>query len=394
MNKIPILVVSTSGMYIGGVEKSLIGLLNAFDYDKYEVDLFLYSHRGELFPQINHNVHVYPLNKDCDLLREPITVAIRQKRFYLAGIRLWNKFYCKIKKCNSRLTESNIRALTRRMKPLEKHYSLALGFFGPHDFLINKVDSDIKVGWIHTDYSKVEYDIEYTKWFWQKLDYIAAVSDTCGKVFAKLLPSIAEKVITIENITDTDYIIEQAGKVCPDEFKTQPEAFNICSVGRFCEAKAFDLVPEICKILIEKGYNIRWFLIGYGPDREKIDQAIKETKMDDHIIILGKKENPYPYIKFCDIYAQPSRYEGKAVTVTEAQILNKPVLITRYETATSQVKEGVDGYICEMGVEGVAKGLKDLIDHEEIRNRLIENTKKQKYGNIQEIEKIQHLAED
>lgn len=113
--------------------------------------------------------------------------------------------------------------------------------------------------------------------------------------------------------------------------------------------------------------------------------------MKENMIILGKKDNPYPYIKACDIYAQPSRYEGKAVTVTEAQILNKPVLITRYATATSQVKEGIDGYICDMGAIGVADGLEYLINHEEIRERLIKNTKEQNYNNSEEVNKIVKL---
>ena len=166
---------------------------------------------------------------------------------------------------------------------------------------------------------------------------------------------------------------------------------RVLSVGRFCVAKAFDEAVVSCSILVRKGYNIKWYLVGYGPDEGLIREKIKEYHMEEYMIILGKKDNPYPYMKACDIYVQPSRYEGKAVTVTEAQILNKPVLITRYATAMSQVKDGIDGYICDMGAIGVAEGLEYLINHTEVREYLIENTKKQKYNNAEEIEKIIQL---
>ena len=88
---------------------------------------------------------------------------------------------------------------------------------------------------------------------------------------------------------------------------------------------------------------------------------------------------------------QPSRYEGKAVTVTEAQILHKPVMITRYATSASQVEEGVDGYICEMGVDGIVEGLSYLLDHQEVREKLVLGTMSKKYDNPEEINKIWDL---
>ena len=100
----------------------------------------------------------------------------------------------------------------------------------------------------------------------------------------------------------------------------------------------------------------------------------------DNVIILGKKENPYPYIKACDIYIQPSRYEGKAVTVREAQMLNKPVIITNFLTAKSQLEDGFDGIIVPMDNEKCAEGIISLIKNERLRDELIENT-----TNIQSI---------
>ena len=73
---------------------------------------------------------------------------------------------------------------------------------------------------------------------------------------------------------------------------------------------------------------------------EELKELIAQNNLEDSFILLGKKTNPYPYMKACDLYVQPSRYEGKAVTVTEAKILGKPILITNYPTARSQIEDG------------------------------------------------------
>ena len=107
--------------------------------------------------------------------------------------------------------------------------------------------------------------------------------------------------------------------------------------------------------------NVKWYLIGYGGDEPLIRQKITEAGMQERVIILGKKDNPYPYMRACDLYVQPSRYEGKAVTVREAQLLGKPVLITRYVTSASQLEDGVDGVIAPMDNEGCAAGIAALL---------------------------------
>lgn len=289
-----ILVISTSGMYIGGIERSLIGLLNTFDYDKYDVDLYLFSHKGEFYNFITSNVHVFPLEKNCDLIREPIVTEIKNGCIYLAAIRLYSKTLCAIKKKiglqGNYMMEMSFRMLNYKLPQLKKEYDLALGFFGPHDFLVEKVNAKVKIGWIHTDYSQVEYNINYTSKIWKKLDYIAAVSDECGRVFGKLLPEVEEKIVTIENILDSKFVKQQAELEVPIEMQNWDGYIKLCSVGRFCEAKAFDEAVKACRILVEKGYKIKWFLIGYGPDEEKIKSEIVKNHMEESFFILGKKK--------------------------------------------------------------------------------------------------------
>lgn len=166
----------------------------------------------------------------------------------------------------------------------------------------------------------------------------------------------------------------------------------LLSVGRFDYAKNYDNVPYITKAIVEFGYkDLRWYLIGFGSDEALIRQHIAETGMEEHVIILGKKINPYPYIKACDIYVQPSRYEGKSVTVREAQILCKPVVVTDYTTAKSQINNGVDGIIVPMDNDGCAQGIIDFINNNKLRNTIIDYLKTHDYGNEFEVEKIYKL---
>ena len=120
-------------------------------------------------------------------------------------------------------------------------------------------------------------------------------------------------------------------------------------------------------------------------------ENIRVTNTDDCVKLLGKKENPYPYIANCDIYVQPSRYEGKSVTVREAQILGKPVIITNYPTAKSQVKDGVDGIICNINNDSIAEAIYNLAQNKETQIEISNYLASHDYGNENEVEKIYEL---
>lgn len=178
------------------------------------------------------------------------------------------------------------------------------------------------------------------------------------------------------------------------------ETLNLLSVGRFSYAKNYDNVPDICKrinhqlSIINSPLKVRWFLIGFGGDEALIRQKIQEAGMEDHVIILGKKTNPYPYIKACDIYVQPSRYEGKSVTVREAQILCKPVIVTNYTTAPSQIKDGIDGIIVPMVNAKCAYGIVDFIKNKDLQSQIIDYLQTHHYGNEEEVEKVYQLCQE
>ena len=170
--------------------------------------------------------------------------------------------------------------------------------------------------------------------------------------------------------------------------------YKLVTVARLSPPKGIDNAVRAMKILKDRGLeNIKWYVIGYGPEEEKIKMLIDDLDLKEQFILLGKKTNPYPYIKHCDLYVQPSRYEGKAVTITEAQILQKPILVTNYPTAKSQITNNVDGMITELSINGIADGIEQMINNKELTERLIKNTGEKNYSNSYELEKLYNLLQ-
>ena len=244
---------------------------------------------------------------------------------------------------------------------IEKKYDVAISYLWPHYFVSEKVQAKTKIAWIHTDYSTIETDVDMDLKMWNKFNYIIAVSEECKNAFLKKYPSLKDKVKVMENITSTDFIRTMAKESIEEDIK-KDNSFKLVSVARLSHAKGIDNAVKALKILHDRGLtNIKWYVVGYGGDEDMIKNLIRENNLEDSFILLGKKINPYPYMYAGDIYVQPSRYEGKAVTVGEAQILGKPVVITNYTTAKSQVRDNIDGYICELSVEGIADGVEKVI---------------------------------
>lgn len=395
------ILIFSQAMEIGGAEKALLGLLENIDTTKYEVDLFLMRHSGELMKYIPSNINLLPEISQYADLAVPIGNVLKKGHFKIAYGRYKGKKAAVKRVSELGLGDNDVaieysHKYTAKYMPKisDKEYDLAISFLTPHYFVTQKVNAKKKVAWIHTDYSRVEMDRESQLVMYSNYDKIASISDKAAEKFVRIFPSLKDKVITIQNILPEKYI----NKIT-DEFTVENEISNdgsikLLSIGRFCTAKNFDNIPEICKLIRNQGVNIKWYIIGYGGDEQLIKDKIAEFNMQDYVIVLGKKENPYPYIKACDIYIQPSRYEGKCVAVCEAQILNKPVIITNYATSASQLTDGYDGVIVPMDNQGCAEGIARVIRDEDLQNNLIENTKKTGYTNKNEIEKIYKLIEN
>ncbi len=394
MKKKQILIVS-GGMEIGGIERSLLGLLGEFDYDKYDVDLLLFSVSGEFLPLVDKRCNMLDEIPQCAAMTKPIKTVLKKYPFIALSriaVRLCvQQKYGLTDSSSFALLSGYWRSCVRFMPPVKKEYDTVISFMWPHEYAAKKVKAKKKFAWIHTDYTVAEMNLKKDEKTWQQFDKIAGVSDDVCTAFKKVYPSLSDKLVTAENILSPDFVKAQSAISQANEI----DRSEICilSVGRFCAQKAFDLVPEVCRIMLDKGCKFKWYLIGYGGDEELIKNEINKYGVENTLIILGKKANPYPYMIACDIYVQPSRYEGKAVTVREAQILGRPVIVTDFETAKSQIDDGNDGIICPMGSENVARALIDLINNEEKCEALRRNCLSRDYANKDSIKVIYDFIE-
>ena len=388
---------------LGGAEFSLIGLLQSLDYSKYDVDLFVYSHRGELMEFIPKEVNLLPESKEYAQIERPLKDVIRDGYWKIAYARLKAKFQFRryVRRNHPKDVSAILQYVSSAVSPYLPslgylgEYDLAISFLTPHNIVLEKVKAKRKAAWIHTDYSRIDVNTDMELPIWSSFDHIVSISQEVTKSFVGRFPSLEQKIIEIENILSAKFVRERAELISPQEvaleMKRKEGETVLLSVGRFCEAKNYDNVPDICRRIIAAGCPVKWYLIGYGGDEPLIRREIAEAGMEDNVIILGKKANPYPYIKACDIYVQPSRYEGKSVTVLEAQILCKPVVITDYPTARSQVRDGVDGVIVPLDNEGCAAGIVSLIKDSERQGSLVEYEMVNDFGNESVSRKIDIL---
>lgn len=385
---------------LGGAEISLIGLLNALDYSRYNVDLFVYAHRGELMSQIPPQVHLLPENPVYAQIERPMKDVLREGywKMVLARLRGKRQFarYARRNhpKDGSAIFSYVMNSVVHQLPDIvpEKEFDLAISFLTPHDIVLKKVRAKRKVAWIHTDYSWIDVDTQLELPVWSAYDRIVSISTAVTDSFLRVFPTLKDKVVEIANILSPSFVRKRAVAIdAVDIEREMPHTkgvVNLLSVGRFTAAKNYDNVPDISRRIIATGVDLRWYIIGFGGDEALIRLKIAESGMEGHVIILGKKENPYPYMKDCDIYVQPSRFEGNAVTVREAQILGKPVVVTGYPTASSQIQDGLDGVIVPLDNEGCAKGIAALLADPEKQSRLSAYCLAHDFGNEAEAEKI------
>ena len=377
---------------------ALIGLLQALSPEKVDVDLFIYSHQGPLMRFIPEWVNLLPENPSYAVIEQSMLTALKRGQIGVVAGRLIARFAHRryIRNNPPAGQDASIFSFTGKyVTPYlpqisDKEYDLCISFLIPHNIGFSKVKARKRLAWIHTDYSRMSVNAALERGVWSAYDYIASISPAVKESFLKVFPETNGKIMDIENILSDRFVRERSNEaVAHDILKGSP---ILLSIGRYTYAKNYDNLPDIARRLVmDYGKkDLVWYVIGYGDDT-LIRSKIREAKMEEHVVLLGKKDNPYPYIKACDIYVQPSRYEGKSVTVREAQILHRPVVVTAYPTAPSQINDGKDGVIVPLDNEGAAHGLNSLIENVDLQKQLSSYLAAHNFSNEDEVRKIYRI---
>ena len=274
----------------------------------------------------------------------------------------------------------------------QKKYDVAISYIdGLNYFVIDHVKAKKKILWCHNDYNKLDYIPEYDRPYYEKAYKICTISEQCKKTLIENFPQAKNKIEVVENISSTRLINEQAEELSEinkanDGF-INDDRFKIVSIGRLTEQKGFDFAIKATKILKEMNISFCWYVLGEGHLRKTLEKQAKKFGVTECIKFLGVRSNPYPYMKRADIFAMPSRYEGKSIALDEAKILQKPIIVTNYPSVNDAIVNGRNGLVVEINHEAIASGILKLYNDDNFRNLLIQNLSSEDCNNEKKIVK-------
>jgi len=369
----------TRKMIMGGVERALIAMLNQFNYENVDVDLYVEKEGGELFDEIPEKVNVSCLStvNSRNIICHPIV-----------GVR---KLLCKnqLKKKNLTYLEQN-KISSEMLIPIRKKYDVAIAYHAPNTvpifYVTDKIHAKRKILWLHGNMESNHGNHSLAIKYHGKYDKIFAVSKSVYESFLKYHLDMKTQTEVFYNYVDLKSIKHkvETGETYQDGF----DGTRILTIGRLAQQKGLDIAIEVCRQLIDKGYNIRWYVCGEGEERKGLEEAIIENQLQDFFVLLGNQDNPYRFLSDCDLYVQPSRFEGFCTTTNEARILCKPVITTEVSGAREQFVNNVTGWIVPIEKEAIFEKIEGCLQHPEQLKEIANNLKNMKLQSSEMIDKI------
>ena len=384
-------------MNIGGTEKALLTMLNEIDDSKYDITLLMLEEYGGFLNEIPSFVKVKYVDEYKSIkpfVNEPPKILIKRlikNKAYLTGLStLLNYSISKITKNISYY----YKYILKNIKGIDEEYDLAVAYAGPMDFItyfvLNKIKAKKKVQWIHFDINKIGFNRKFAERNYKKFDKIFVVSEEGKEKLIDLIPALNNKVEAFFNIISCN-LIENMSK----NEKSFDDLFNgvrILTVGRLSKEKGQELTINVLARLKNEGYKVRWYCIGDGPEKDNYRNRIKGLDIENDYILLGSKLNPYPFMKDCDIYVQPSKHEGYCITLGEARCFDNPIVTTNFTGANEQIKNEVTGLVCDISEQGIYQAIKRLLDNKELYKDIRINLSNEIVDSTNEISKLEKLV--
>ncbi|MBQ9514175.1 MAG: glycosyltransferase [Clostridia bacterium] len=355
-------------MSIGGQERALLEMLKHIDFNKIDVTLYLYDRGGGFENQVPSEVHLktIPRVQFSSFFSHPICVV---KRYVIGGLAI------ALGKCFHK-NARNYKYFSNAFLPIKEKFDYVIlydsFFLTKIPFVLTKFKESKKVFWLHGEVKNHFINSDIIRHLYE-FDKIFAVSSVVAKQLVDVRPELKDKTEVFYNYMDVKSIKEKSynGESFQDHYNGQ----RILTVGRISAEKGQDLAVLACKKLIDAGYNIRWYACGAGDIFENIKQLIIDNNLENDFILMGAKENPYPYMKDCDLYVQPSKSESWGLSVQEALILGKPVIVTNVGGLHEVVEYGKNGYIVDKSVDAIYEKVKWCLDNPQQVQKLCENIK-------------------
>lgn len=373
-------------LHSGGAEKSLVSLLSTLDYNKFNVDLLLFNKSGLYIPLVPKQVNILEVPEYFEYSGEKKD----KKRLSIMIARIKNSIsirnpYYKKKYHGAQITCKNIlKTLDKQVKKYDVAIAYSQGL--PTYYVSEKVEADKKLCWINTDYKKAGYNPSFDRSYYEKYNYMIAVSEKNKEVLESVYPEFRDKIRVIYDIISDKLVTKMAneGQGYTDKF----DGIRILTIGRHVYLKGYDMAIEAAKLLKEDGINFRWYSIGEGILTEELKQKVTENGLEDNFIFLGTYINPYPFVKNCDIYCQPSRLEGFGMAIAEAKILQKTIIATNFDIVYDQIEDMKNGLIVNMNSKDLYIGISEILNNKNLIGIINKNLNNERISTESEISKL------
>ncbi|WP_047984009.1 glycosyltransferase [Ornithinibacillus californiensis] len=358
-------------MNIGGTEKALLNLIEEMPEEQYDITILMLEKYGGFLEYIPERVNVKYL-EDYPMLKGLINNPPKQNviNLFKKG-KLLKGFYLGLITIISKVTRNNIafyKYLLRKVPQINDEYDIAVAYAGPMDFIsyfiVYKVKADKKIQWIHFDVNRIGFNKRFAGRIYKHFYRINVVSSEGKEKLVSLLPMYKEKISTYANTVSSNHILNMANQGIG--FQDNFDGIRILTVGRLSKEKGQELAISVLELLKRDGLKIRWYCIGEGKAREEYEKSIKERSLTEDFILLGANPNPYPYMRQCNLYVQPSKYEGFCITLSEAKCFGIPIICTEFTGAREQLVNYSQGYIVEYNKIQLYQSIKQITDKRKI----------------------------
>ncbi len=400
MKKIKLLFV-ISNISIGGPQKSLLALLDKIDYDVFDVSIYVLKPGGKLRDYFNKNARflntvdiITAATLPSENTIKYLKVFLKQRKFKMLSSALNSILnHIILQKNMNQQRQKFWNKFKNDLPKLEEQFDLAFGILGLSTyFVIDVVDATKKFHWIRSDTRILNRDIEIDADYYKKLNGALSVSLECAKIFEEMYPFMKRRIDVYYNHIPLSFY----EKLDYDNsfMDTDDNFIKILTVTRLDPLKGIDLAIEACRILVQRGFKIKWLVLGGGKFRRQIEKLIIENRIQDSFILLGFQLNTLAFIKDTDIFVHSSRTEGKSNAVDEAKYVGKPIVVTNYDTVGEQIENNLTGLICRMSGVEIADSIEKIIRDSELRNMLIKNCKSHQDGTLEVTEFFSNLLAD
>ena len=256
---------------------------------------------------------------------------------------------------------------------IKEKYDIIVSYLeGPTTRIVSGCqDKDVKlINWVHTEMKNInEFKKSYRsmkemKSAYERYDLTVFVAETTKSNFNDLTKFKLKQEAVIRNVIDINEIINKSKQEC----KIEKNNITLVTLARLAKSKGYDRLLRIHKRLLDEGIKHDVWILGEGPERQKIEDYIKQNSLENTVKLLGYQENPYKYLKLADIYVCASYIEGYSTAVTEALIIGKPIITTNCSGMNEILKNGKYGLIVENSEEELYKGIKKMLINDKIRN--------------------------